>query len=201
MVAAASSAVKSLPSWKVTPSWRVKVQAWSSSELHSVASFGSSSPVVGFRSTSGSVMVERSTTPVLVRFASHGSSVGGSCWRTTRRVSEASPDPAAFSELATEQPLSSTPVPRAAADRDTSRRGRPGFGAMVVAAGRGRSNVMVSSENGNRADAGLDGLLEGCPAAGRMDSVGPAHTAVKEPDGRDGAPDGRGGAVRCGRRM
>ena len=116
-------------------------------------------------------------------------------------VFQASPDPAAFSELATEQPLSSTPVPRAAADRDTSRRGRPDFGAMVVAAGRGRSNVMVSSGYGNRAVAGLDGLRGGCPAAGRMDSVGPAHTAVKEPDGRDGAPDGRGGAVRCGRRM
>ena len=47
------------------------------------------------------------TTPVLVRFDSQASSVGGSCCNTTRRVSLAVPEagaPAACSELATEQP-------------------------------------------------------------------------------------------------
>jgi hypothetical protein len=60
--------------------------------------------VEGLRSTSGSVTVLRTTTPVEVRLASHASSVGGSCVRTTRSVSSVPPPPSppCGSEFATE---------------------------------------------------------------------------------------------------
>ena len=87
MEKAASSEVKGVPSEKVTPSRNRKVHSVGLVCSHSVANSGCRSPVVASRSSSGSVMLERTTIPVDVSELSQGSSVGGSCCSTMRRVS------------------------------------------------------------------------------------------------------------------
>src|SRR5690349_9979689 len=103
MVKAAASALKGVPSWKLTPSRSFRVHSLSLVAFHSVASLGSSSPLCGLRSIRGSVTLERTTTPVEVRLDSQASSVGGS-WPSTTRTVSAAPPPA-LSELATLQAL------------------------------------------------------------------------------------------------
>ena len=86
MEKAASSAVKGAPSEKVTP-LRISNVHWLGEVCRQpVDSRGCRSPELGSRSMSGSVMLERTTMPVEVSELSHGSRVGGSCWRTMRSV-------------------------------------------------------------------------------------------------------------------
>ena len=86
MEKAASSAVKGAPLEKVTP-LRISNVHWLGEVWRQpVDSSGWRSPELGSRSMRGSVMLERTTMPVEVSELSHGSRVGGSCWRTMRRV-------------------------------------------------------------------------------------------------------------------
>ena len=86
MEKAASSAVNGAPLENVTPSRTLNVHSVGEVWRHPVASSGWRSPEFGSRSMSGSVMLERTTMPVEVSELSQGSSVGGSCERTMRRV-------------------------------------------------------------------------------------------------------------------
>ena len=75
------------PSENVTPLRMSNVHSVGEVCRQPVASSGLSSPVLGSRSISGSVMLERTTMPVDVSELSHGSSVGGSWEITIRSVS------------------------------------------------------------------------------------------------------------------
>lgn len=86
MEKAASAAVNGVPSENVTPGRVVNVHWFGEVWRHCVASSGCRSPVPGSRSISGSVMLDRTTTPVEVSELSHGSSVGGSWGSTIRNV-------------------------------------------------------------------------------------------------------------------
>jgi hypothetical protein len=129
MVKAAASALNGVPSWKVTPSRSLRVHSVSVVAFHSVASLGSSSPLVGLRSIRGSVTFERTTTPVDVRFDSQASSVGGSWPSTTRTVVE---EAAPASELATEQPLRPSTATDARAGHLSKAAGNGGFEEDVI---------------------------------------------------------------------
>ena len=83
---AASAAVNGAPSENVTPLRMSNVHSVGEVCRHPVDSSGCRSPVLGSRSISGSVMLERTTMPVEVSELSHGSSVGGSWERTMRSV-------------------------------------------------------------------------------------------------------------------
>lgn len=116
---AASFASNREPSLNRTPSRTVYVHWVSEVRFQAVASFGRSSPESGSRSVSGSVMLERTTTPVEVSEDSQGSRVGGSSGSTTRSVSLPAVTDAL---LATVQAL-------AASVQTTARaRARPGMG-------------------------------------------------------------------------
>src|SRR5882757_870044 len=146
---AAAAASNGVPSLNRTPGRSVKVQVVGAVWLQDVASSGVSSPEVGSRSMSGSVMLERTTTPVPVSDASQGSRVGGSSGRTIRTVSAgATPGPeqavATRHRTATSPAATATFVPMSDALRSAHTIvGPPGETAAVHICGRAIGYVDV----------------------------------------------------------
>ncbi len=121
--------VERVPSLNFTPWWMRNVHVFGEVCSQESASLGSRSPLSGLRSMRGSVMLERTTGPVAVSEASHGSSVGGSWGSTMRRVSGSAASVCVV--LATEHPVASAATAAAAT---TARRVRREAGCIGAAA-------------------------------------------------------------------